>query len=203
MITQDSDFKTEKNAAENKPIYLYTIEDYDGASNDLTFAEYDSDVTYDGITYYKFPIKHEPISENSEGQVDALRVSVANVNRAIQAYLEAYDLRGKKVTIRIVWANKLDDADAHVDFILYIDTYSATETVVEFTLTSKMDLMDVTLPFGKYNRNYCRWKFKGTECGYSGSEASCDKRKATCETLMDNIARFGAFPSVPTNRIFV
>lgn len=203
MYSQDADFKTQKNKSSNSPIYLYTIHDYDGAGNNLYFAEWDSDVVYDSITYTRFPIKHDEIPENSQGEIDNFRVTVANVNRIIQAYLEEYDLRGKKVTIQLVYADKLDNTDAHIDFIYYIDNYTATQDAVEFVLSSKYDIIDLTLPNGVFNRNYCRWKFKSTECGYAGAETSCDKRKTTCKNTMDNIARYGGFPSVPTNRLFI
>jgi len=201
MYPQNNTFKTEKNKAENQPIYLYSIENYDG-SNDLNLAEYDTDITYDGVVYTKFPIKHDEIGENSQGEIDSIRVSVANINRVIQGYLESYDLRGKKVTITLVWANQLSDADANIKFIYYIDNYTANQSTVEFVLSSKYDIIDLTLPKGVYNRNYCRWKFKSTECGYTGAQTTCDKRKATCKDTMLNVARYGGFPSVPTSRLF-
>lgn len=201
MYPQNSNFKSEKNKPSNQPIYLYTIEDYNG-SGDLCLAEWDTDITYDGVTYTKFPIKHDEIRENSQGEIDNFKVTVANVNLLIQAYLESYDLRGKKVTITLVWANQLNDVDANIKFIFYIDNYTATQDTVEFVLSSKYDIIDLTLPRGVYNRNYCRWKFKSTECGYAGAQATCDKRKATCKTTMSNIARYGGFPSVPTQRLF-
>lgn len=201
MYTIDSTFKSEKNKQANEPIYLYTIVLYNGLVN-LTLAEYDTDVVYDGVTYTKFPIKHGSIGENSQGEIDSFRVTLSNVDRVVQGYLEAYDLRGKQVIITLVWANQLADTDANIKFTYYIDNYSATQDNVTFTLTSKYDIMDLTLPNGKYNRNYCRWKFKSSECGYAGAQTTCDKRKATCKTTMLNIARYGGFPSVPTNRMF-
>jgi lambda family phage minor tail protein L len=203
MYNLDSTFKSEKNKASNSPIYLYTIYDYDGVGTNLNFAEWDADVTYNGVTYTKFPIKHEEITENTKGEIDVVKVSVANVNRVLQGYLETYDLRGKKVIIKIVWSNQLADADAYIDFTFYIDTYTATEQVVEFSLSSKYDIIDLEIPLGKYHRNYCRWKFKSSECGYSGGSTACDKRKTTCKNTMNNVARYGGFPSVPTHRIFV
>jgi lambda family phage minor tail protein L len=203
MYTQNNTFKSEKNKAANQPIYLYTIEDYDGLGNNLCFAEYDIDIIYAGVTYIKFPIKHDEIGENTQGEIDNFKVVVANVNRVIQTQLENYDLRGKKVTIRLVWANQLNDIDAHLDFTYYIDNYTAKEDTVEFVLSSKYDIIDLTLPKGIYNRNYCRFKFKSPECGYAGAEITCDKRKTTCRDTMNNILRFGAFPSVPTNRLFI
>lgn len=202
MLTIDSTFKSEKNKSENQPIFLYTLHEYDG-SNNLALAEYESNVTYDSIVYTAFNIRHDQVADNSSSQIDTLKVTVANVNRVFQAYLETYDLRGKKVTITLVWANQLADTDAHVDFVYYIDSYTATEETVEFNLTSRLDILDAKLPYGKFSRNFCRWKFKSTECGYAGAQTTCDKTKATCRDTMSNVLRFGGFPSVPTTRIYV
>ena len=194
-------FRTEKNKQTNKPINLYTIKEYDGA-NDLRFAEYDSDVTYQGDVYSKFPLTHENISENTQGEIDHVTVTVSNISRLIQGYLESYDLRGKKVIIRKVWANQLADPNAYTDSIYYIDSYTADENNVVFTLSSKFDVLDLELPARRYSRNYCSWKFKSAECGYAGAETSCDKTLQRCRELSNQI-RFGGFPSIPTRRIFV
>lgn len=201
MRDLDAASTTEKNASANKPIFLYTIHDYDGADGNLYFAEHDADVVFDGVTYSKFPIKHEFTTENTQNQIDAVSLSVANVSRLIEAYLMNYDLRGKKVDIIMVWANRLDDADSKIVSSYYIDTYIATEQSVTFTLSSKFDLLDVPLPARTCLRNYCSWKFKSTECGYSGAETICNKTMQKCRELSNQL-RFGGFPSVPTDRIY-
>ncbi len=197
----DETFKQEKAKQENRPVFLYIIEDYDG-SNDLYLAGYDEDVVYNAVTYIRFPITHEFIGENNQGQIDQVKVRLANVSRLIQLYLEQYDFRGKKVVIRTVWADQLADPDAYIDDIFYIDNYTADQNNVEFTLTSKFDVLGVDLPARRYARNYCGWKFKSNECGYAGAETSCDKTQARCKQL-NNYQRFGAFPSVPTRRIYI
>lgn len=162
MKTVTAPFTVKKNAASNQPIFLYTIHDYDGAGNNLRYAEYDTDIVYGGLTYTKFPITHESVTENSRGEIDTMKVTVSNVSRAIEAYLTSYDLRGKKVTIRKVWADLLADATAYTDDIYYVDTYTAGEETVEFMLAPKYDVLDVVLPKRVYLRNYCSWKFTPT-----------------------------------------
>ena len=197
----DATFKQEKARRENAPIFLYTLEKYDGI-NDLHLAGFDEDVVYNSVTYSRFPISHEFIGENNQGQIDQVKVRLSNVSRLIQLYLEQFDFRGKKVTIRMVWFNQLSDPDAFMDDVFYIDNYSADQNNVEFTLTGKFDVLGVDLPARRYSRNYCSWKFKSQECGYAGSETSCNKTKQRCKQL-NNYQRFGAFPSVPTRRIYM
>jgi len=200
MRSLDTDFIAKKNQQENKPIFLYTIYDYDG-STDLFFTNYDTNITFDGQEYVRFPITHEFISENTQGQIDSVSLTLGNVSRLIQAYLEANDFRGVKVEIKQVFADLLDDTDAYIKHIYYVDSYTADQQNVEFTLTSKFDILEVELPARKYSRNYCGWKFKSTECGYAGAETECNKTLARCRVLSNN-SRFGGFPSVPSRAIY-
>lgn len=201
MRTIDATTKAEKNKPSNQPVYLYTIYDYDGSSNNLYFAEHDADIVYGGVTYTKFPITHDFVGENAQGTIDAVKLSVSNVSREMQAYLETYDLRGKKVDIIVVWADQLADTDAYLKDTYYIDSYTADQNAVEFTLSGRIDVLSVELPCRKFSRTHCSWKFKGTECAYAGATATCDKTLATCRTLQNQL-RFGGFPSIPMKRMF-
>lgn len=203
MKTTDTTFKNEKNLLENKPIHLFTIHDYDGASNNLNYAEHYTAVTYDGVTYNPFPITFDAIRENNQGQIDSIVVSVSNVSRIVQGYLETYDLRGKKVTIITVWSNQLGDSDANLKDVYYIDTFSADQDTVNFVCTTKFDVLNVQLPQRRFLRNYCQWKFKGSECGYSGGDSTCEKTKEDCKDNKNNYERFGGFPSINPKRIII
>jgi len=194
-------FRNEKAKKENAPIFLYMLKEYDGV-DDLNFAGFDEDVTYNGTVYTRFPIRHEFVAENNQGQIDQVKITLANVSRLIEFYLEQYDFRGKKVIIRTVWADQLADPDAYIDDVFYIDNYTADQSNVEFTLTGKFDVLGIDLPARRYARNYCVWKFKSAECGYAGAELTCDKTQQRCKQLA-NYQRFGGFPSVPTRRIYI
>lgn len=205
MRSTDSQFTTEKNKSSNSPIWLYTIYNFDGANNNLYFCEWDTDITFNSITYTKFPIKHDFISNNTGGQIDTVRVTVGNTSRVIQAYLEANDFRGKKVKIQIVFANKLATPGAVLSDIFYIDSYTADSQAVSFSMSSKFDILNIEIPGRIFMRNYCSWKFKGSECGYSGATSTCNRTPQACKAMSggSNYTRFGGFPSVPTERIYV
>lgn len=202
MKSIDSTFTSEKNKQANQPIHLFVVENYDGNSNNLTLTDYDTNVTYNGVTYTKFPISFETISENSEGRIDTVRIVVSNISQVIEDYLETYDWRGKKVSIITVWANQLNDTDAYLQDVFYIDNYSSDQNNAYFTCASKFDVLDVHLPRRLYMRHHCCWEFKSTECGYSGGESTCNLTKARCKEL-NNYDRFGGFPSIPTRRVYI
>jgi lambda family phage minor tail protein L len=197
-ITSDV-FKQEKNKLTNQPIHLYTVHDYDGAGTNLLLAEYPENVTFNGIEYVSFPITFDSIKENSKGQIDSTTLKVSNVMRVFGGYFEIYDFRGKKVTVKTVWANLLADTTSYIDDIYYIDSYSADQVNVSFTLTTKFNVLAISLPLRSYSRNYCSWLFKGTECAYAGEETTCNKTKQQCKEY-SNYSRFGGFPSIQPKR---
>jgi len=186
---------TQKNREQNAPIVLYEI----NVTGDtwLYLAEYDEDVVFDGQTYTSFPLTSESISENAGGVIDSVVIRAANVNREMQVYIENNDaFRGQKVVVKLVWADYLDDPNAYVEDEFFVDKVVADENVVEFTLTSKFDVLDIELPLRKYNRHFCSWVFKSSECGYSGLETVCNHTLTRCKEL-GNVRRYGSFPSIP------
>lgn len=201
MKTLNATFKSQKNAGANSPICLYTIENFDGLGNNLNYAEYDADVTFAGVLYTKFPITHEFVTENTQGSADSVRVRVSNVARVIEAYLVTYDFRGKRVRIKRVFADQLSDPTSFIEDIFYIDSYTANQEEVEFVLSSKFDVLDLTLPKRTYLRNYCQWRFKSTECGYAGVATACNKTLAQCRTYANQV-RYGANPSIPSDNTY-
>ena len=193
------EFRTEKDKQENQPICLYEI---DGVPEDFKYlAEYDADVVFAGHTYKKFPLKRSTITESRGGKVDTLRITISNVSREVQYYLENNDgLRGEKIRILQVWAGHLDEPTNYIEDIFYIESTVAGEHQAEFNLTSKFDVMDAVVPGRRLGRLYCQWVFKSTECGYSNGETECDKTLTRCRVL-ENQERFGGFPGVPGSRV--
>jgi len=195
-------FNETKNLQENRPIHLFTLFNYDGGGTNLYYAENNENVSFGGTTHIAFPITFDVVGENKSGGIDKVQVTIANVSRLIGSYLEAYDFRGKKVSIKTVWADQLNDPSNYIEDIFFVDDYRADENSVVFTLAGKFDVMDVALPLRKYSRNYCCWKFKSTECGYSGTDTVCNKTKDRCKAL-GNYKRFGGFPSVTPQRVIL
>ncbi len=195
-------FVSESRERAKQPIFLYTIYDYDSLGTNKYFAAYRNNVTFDSIEYEKFPITHSEITENTKGEIDNVKVQVSNISRLIEYYLQNYDLRGKKISIKMVWANKLDDPDCYIEFSNYIDSYGSNVKNVVFNLMSKFDVLNVTLPTMLYLRDVCQWIFRGEECAYSGEATSCNRTIQRCKEL-GNSKRFIGFRSIPGRRGFV
>lgn len=205
MRTLSSGLLSEKEKLTNRPIRLFIIESGSLASEVLRYAEYGQNVTFAGQVYNAAPIKCETTTENLASEIDSMMVSFGNVDRSFVHYLESHDgLRNSKVTIRTVFADILDQTDAYTDDIFYVANSSMSATAAAFQLKSKLNLLDVELPLRRFHRDTCQWKFKSTECGYTGVSGTCNHTLKNCNTL-ENKERFGGFPGVGTAiwRIFV
>ncbi len=181
---------------------------YHAGTNSLT-----ANVVFAGITYAAAPIEVEGFELTSKGALPRPTMRIANVDGAISALLLAYNPLQAKVT-RIRTCKKFLDgvnftggtnptADPTAKFedqIWYIDRVSKENIqLVEFELTSKLDLTNLQLP-GRQVQDYCPWVYRGAECGYTGgsyfdvndnatSAANdvCGKRFNSCKIRFDTL----------------
>ena len=149
---------------------------YHAGTNNLT-----ADVVFGGITYAATPIEMEGFEMSSKGTLPRPTMRVANATGAISALLLAYNPLQAKVT-RIRTCKKFLDAvnfssgnptadptARFADEVYYIDRVSKENIqLVEFELTSKLDLTNLALP-GRQIMEYCPWRYRGAECGYRGT----------------------------------
>ena len=217
QLTNDA-FRDEKNKGENRPVMLYEV--YVPGST-IYLAEYDQDVVYPttgGQTYLNSPIRHEGIATNRSGEIDAIKIHASNVSREMGALLlQNNGLKGVKVTLKLVFADLLDDADANLSWTYYIDASEITENEANFIATSKLDFYEVELPARRFMRDHCPWQYKKEGCwlksggvwvapsGFTNEAAQCDKTRkgpAGCE-FHNNQLRFGGFPAIPSTGIYV
>lgn len=111
-------------------------------------------------------------------------------------------------------------ADPTAEFpvdIFYIDRKaSETREVVEFELASSFDVAGVQLPRRQIVQNVCTWRYRGAECGYTGTnyfdanDAAvgtlaldvCGKRLSSCKVRFgaNDPLPFGSFPAAGLTR---
>jgi lambda family phage minor tail protein L len=183
-------------------------------------------LTWQGKTYEAFPIQVEGFEFNGNGQIPRPKLKVANVTGAITAMVLIYqDLVGAKITRKRTLAKYLDavnfpggvnpTADPTAEFaddIYYIDRKSReTRDVIEFELAASFDLEGVNLPRRQIVQNVCPWRYRSSECGYTGTsyfdandqfvasstQDICGKRLSSCQARFGQNAElpFGGFPA--------
>lgn len=183
-------------------------------------------IYFNGLMYYRFPIQASGFDFNGRGQLPRPKLTVSNVYGAITGLILLHqDMVGARVTRRRTLAKYLDavnfpggvnpTADPNAIFpddVFYIDRKSAeNRDVVEFELSSALDLYGVQLPRRQIIQNTCVWAYKSSECGYTGtnyfnendqSVASsaqdfCGKRLSSCKKRFGDNAElpYGSFPA--------
>ncbi|EPI2798884.1 phage minor tail protein L [Citrobacter koseri] len=143
-------------------------------------------IWWQGEEYSAWPCQIEGIEASTDGSSAQPRLSVANLDGSITALCLAYDdMLQAKVTIHDTLGKYLDaqnfaDGNPTADptqeklKVFYIDAKSSeTNEIVEFTLSSPMDLQGLMIPTRQLH-SVCTWCIRGKYrsgdgCDYAGT----------------------------------
>jgi len=220
---------------------LVTVEALHGSATTYRFHAGSTDVgsgdiVWDGNTYTKFPIQIEGFEYNAEsGSLPRPTIRVANLLGTITTILlgvnattPGNDLTGAKVTRIRTLVRYIDDVNFDggsnpfgtpdtssklPDEIYYVARkVSETRDIVTFELAAAFDLAGIRAPKRQCSANLCSWIYKGSECGYAGSnyfdendntvtssaDDKCGKRLNSCAIRFGSTAElpFGGFPGI-------
>ena len=191
-------------------------------------------IVWNGNQYTKLPIEVEGFEYNADsGQLPRPTIRVANILGTITAILldvntttAGNDLTGAKFTrirtlVRYIDNDNFDGdnpfgtPDTTAEFpkeIYYVQRkVSENRDIVTFELGASFDLAGVRAPKRHCSQNLCPWIYRGSECGYSGSDFFnendesvddsaddvCGKKLSSCEARFgDDPLPFGAFPGI-------
>lgn len=149
------------------------------------------DVIWQTMPYSAYPIEVEGFEFNGNGQLPRPKVRVSNLFGNISALLlgvnevtPGNDLTGAKF-IRIRTLSRFLDpinfagginpygtpgSEEMPREIYYIDRKSVeNRDIVEFELAAVFDLAGIRTPKRQCIANICQWKYRGPECGYTGT----------------------------------
>lgn len=188
-------------------------------------------IKWQGQEYAAYPVEITGFEFSSGGQIPRPKMLVSNVTGFVTALILQYqDMLGAKIIRKRTMKKYLDadnfvggvnpDADPTAEFpddVYYIERkVSENKKVVEFELCASFDVQGVKLPKRQIIQNICPWKYRGIECGYTGTNyfdikdnpvASssldvCGKRLNSCEIRFGefNELPFGGFPAAALNK---
>lgn len=138
------------------------------------------------------------IELNSEaGAQSTVNLTFRDYTLAVQRKMQDYAGGvGFSVAIAVVNADRLD---APPEVIENFQVTSASNAAYDcsFTLGAENNIAR-TFPRRRQMRDYCQWRFKGEECGYTGPLNSCDLslKGANGCAAHQNVVRFGGFPGI-------
>ena len=134
-------------------------------------------VSFNGRTYSPFPVERTEDSEDTEGGIPELTLTVANIDRAIQVAIAA-GLRGKTAIMRKVNTATLGTAAAVLTYRYTILSADCSDVAATFKL-GVANPVTRDFPGRRYQRNRCDLDYGGALCGYnttrSGALVSCDR----------------------------
>jgi lambda family phage minor tail protein L len=180
-------------------------------------------VQWKGNIYEPLPISATGFERSTSGQIPQPSLTVANVFGTFTQVINSLDdLVGAKVTRRRTLGKYLDGepaANPNQEFpedIYYIEQKTAENIIaITWTLVSVLDLEGLQLPRRIITQNFCKWKYRGSECGYTGGPVAdardrrtsnsaldvCGKRLRSCQLRFPNQSLpFGGFPGANISR---
>jgi lambda family phage minor tail protein L len=136
----------------------------------------DTKIQWKGNIYEPIPIASAGYEKSTTGQIAQPSLTVANVlGTFTQVISELDDLVGAKVTRRRTLGKYLDGepgADPLQEFpidVFYIERkVQENSMIISWELASVLDLEGLKLPRRIITQNYCQWRYRGSECGYTG-----------------------------------
>lgn len=134
-------------------------------------------IVWQGRTYEPLPIVSTGYERTTTGQIPQPQLTVANVMGTFTQVIAAYDdLVGAKVIRRRTLGKYLDGspmADSTQEFpldVFYIERKTAENSLsITWQLASVLDLEGLRLPRRVITQNHCQWKYRSSECGYTGA----------------------------------
>ena len=187
-------------------------------------AAVSGNIVFNGQTYTRIPIKADGFEYSNTGTLPRPTLSISNHDTTmttllllVNATTAGNDLGGAEVR-RIRTLKKYLDGESAADPNArwpeerwFVDRKaSESRDQVTFELASKFDLAGQKIPKRQVIANVCQWKYRSSECSYTGSsyfdvngnsvstlaEDVCGKRVASCKLRFGDTAElpFGSFP---------
>ena len=162
--------------------------------------------------YTGLPIERESIKNNLSGEISDVSISIPNVDRSMESYIQDYDyLRGRDVYVLTAFTKHLPSGNSanHIGSVpdrfaimkekLYIDGTVSNHEVVSFSCKPKFLIKNKVLPGRTFSRE-CSWDYTSSECGITNatllaSYTTCDQTLEQC-IERKNRSRFGGFVSI-------
>lgn len=152
-------------------------------------------VNFNGHDY--LPASFDIELKEEAGSLQNVRLGFKDYAGEVQAKMQDYGGGvGFSVTISVVNSAALDQPPEIQEFFEVVAAESAGY-VCSFTLGAE-NVITKVFPRRRQTRDYCQWRYKGQECGYTGNMPSCDLtlNGANGCGQHGNVIRFGAFPGI-------
>lgn len=151
------------------------------------------------LEWLPYPLQIAPVSADTKGTQQTLRVTISNANRQLMALVDAYEgLEEQTVRIYLVPLNATAEGRGVLDLRGRIIAINANQASITFEL-GQVDMRRAKFPSNRVSNQRCGYVYKSERCGYVGAIDGCDKGLNTPNGCVAhaNENRYGGFPGVP------
>lgn len=164
----------------NFVVPMYVIDAGRLGGDILRFCNYTlpdgNDVLWQANTYARWPMTVDGFEFSSAGQLPRLKVTFSNVFGTFTAFNRGFaDLTRALFIRKRAFFKHLDGQAAENPNIHYPDdifTFSRkiieNKNIVQYEMTSELEIDNLALPGRQVYANLCVWKYRSSECSYSG-----------------------------------
>lgn len=164
-------------------------------------------IEWNQCQWFPVPLEWTEILQSSKGEIPRVDFSISNRDRAMEYYIQAYDIYTKingytpiRVNLYVVNSGNLNISTPEVEYTFELQDIKSSSEWVTFTLGAASPYND-RFPRDRIMKNNGRVKkFKDIRCGYAGGGILCDRTLTTCR-LYNNQTRFCGFPGVGNNSL--
>ena len=203
--------ETTKVSSTDRFIWIFEVEV--GASEVIRVADDNSNVTWNGDTYYAYPMTVPKLKDSQGTETQTLELTLFNVDNLVTDRLRDGELLGKIVTFRLVHSSSLGSSSTYL--IQREATILSADVQRQFVKLTLGGVNWLNKVLGRrFLRLRCHHVYGGPSCGYdidrTGALATCDRTFAGsngCKVHGDDEEtnglarlhplRFGGFPTIP------
>lgn len=162
----------------------------------IRWTDCDQDIFYANEWYEKKSISFDAANFSITPQADSISFSISNVDKFFSDLILNQDIRGKEAWIeRVCLDNNLQIIGAaSMMYLGFLDNIKVDRKIGNVKIYNHMIKWKTPTPRRDHSPN-CPWVFKGTECGYSGTETWCDYTTERCKQFNNRI-NFGGFAHI-------
>lgn len=166
-----------------------------GVVDTIYVVNNNENITYDLNIYQAFPFDLQ-LSQESGG-VPEISLTATDFQKILISHMNSLSGgTGSSVIVRVVNSGNLS-AEPELEETFEVIDASASDYKINVKLGAENALRK-NFPRGVQMRDRCRWRYKGTECGYVGPIASCDLslQGANGCAAHNNTLNFGGYPGL-------
>lgn len=160
----------------------------------------DEVVTIDGEIYEPMPF--EITFEEVADGMPSMNIVIQDQTGIVQGFMQGYAGGvGFPVTVIAVTGTNKNALKSEADLMEFFEITNGSADSGNYTVTWELGVenpLSISFPRRRQYTDQCSFRFKGLECGYTGSVATCDFTIGGdngCRSKF-NTARFGGFPGL-------